>query len=241
MDLFVYFILLCVVSIPLFTIEFFGNIFEGEFGQFRFFTILTNLLCWIYYIVKLVYLLLNKNNREVVLLILPYSQYLSRKSPSTTFESILSCSSFVCTVSITLVCIVFWAMLSGLVVFISLHLFNLQIWKPHIDSVYMVFDHLIVPITKVIDYFYFTPNDMKRRSSIAWSIVYPFLYYCFTLIYGICVDNWFPYWFMNPNQLSWVMIGVWFVVLLLFYLLLDWIYLYFGKKVSDRRHRTLPL
>lgn len=73
MDSFVYYILLCVVSLPFFTVEFFGNIVKGELGQFRFFTILTNLLCWIYFIVKLVYVLLNKNNREVVnLIILSY-------------------------------------------------------------------------------------------------------------------------------------------------------------------------
>lgn len=76
------FILLCVVSIPLFTIEFVGNLFSGQVYQFRFFTILTNILCWIYFITKLIFVLISRKNQDVLFLCYLYSYVVFAKEIS---------------------------------------------------------------------------------------------------------------------------------------------------------------
>ena len=94
---------------------------------------------------------------------------------------------------------------------------------------------------KIIDYFAFSPNDLKQIPCYIWSLVYPFCYYCISLIVGLTVDNWFPYFFLNPNKLSWGMIIVYFCGLLLFYILMVWLFLFIDKKIAAKKSHTLPL
>ena len=108
------------------------------------------------------------------------------------------------------------------------------------DSVTMVFDHLITPIVKIIDYFCSSPNDIQLSFALTWSILYPLVYYIVTLVLGLTVDNWYPYWFLDPTKLSWGMIAVWFVVLLIFYLGMAFAYYYMNKAIGKTKAGRIP-
>lgn len=68
------------------------------------------------------------------------------------------------------------------------------------------------------------------------SIAFPFFYYVLSILLGLYVTGWFPYWFMNPLRTSWTMIVVWFVVLLLVFLCFDWIFITLSRKMEKRKN-----
>ena len=72
------------------------------------------------------------------------------------------------------------------------------------------------------------------------SIAFPLFYYVLSILLGLYVTGWFPYWFMNPLRTSWTMIVVWFVVLLLVFLCFDWIFITLSRKMEKRDIRSLP-
>ena len=46
-----------------------NDIVLKRFIQFRYFTVITNILCWLYFLIKTIYVLKDKNNREVFCLL----------------------------------------------------------------------------------------------------------------------------------------------------------------------------
>ena len=60
-----------------------------------------------------------KKTMHFCLLTFVYLQYLTKRTPESRIELFLSYFGFVCTVSITLVCIVFWVLLAADIVFIK--------------------------------------------------------------------------------------------------------------------------
>ena len=104
----------------------------------------------------------------------------------------------------------------------------------------MVFDHLVVPVAKVIDYLFFSPSDYSVVYGYLGCIIYPLIYYICSLVIGLTYDHWFPYWFMNPTIISWAELILWFGGLLVFYLLMTWGIIKLGDFVSHRKSELSP-
>ena len=107
-----------------------------------------------------------------------------------------------------------------------------------------MFDHLVVPVTKLIDFIFFSPLNTSNKVIYASCILYPLLYYIEATLYGIfSSSHWYPYWFLNPSK-----IGYFLVVLLFFTLLFVFVVIihYFTRVISEiKKNReskyTLPL
>ena len=67
---------------------------------------------------------------------------------------------------------------------------------------YQVFDHLISPVAKIVDFVYYSPTEFSYPWAVGMSIAYPLLYYVLFLLLGCLATGWFPYWFMDPTKLS---------------------------------------
>ena len=121
---------------------------------------------------------------------------------------------------------------------------NFQAWGWTWKAVFSVFDHLVVPITKLIDFIYFTPLNTSNKVIYTSCILYPLLYYIEATLYGIfSSSHWYPYWFLNPSKISYILIVLLFFVLLFIFVV---IIHYFTRFISDiKKNResqyTLPL
>lgn len=107
------FLVLCSLSMLSLVIELTMNVEKGHYLIFCFFTIWTNILTWIYFLLKLIHVLSQKRKRTVNSGVLgEKTSYLDSSTSRSTYESFLTILGFVATVSMTLVGVVFWALLS---------------------------------------------------------------------------------------------------------------------------------
>lgn len=107
------FLVLCALSMISLVVELTMNVETGHYQIFCFFTIWTNILTWIYFLLKLIHILSQKRKRTVISGVLgEKTSYLDSATSRSTYESFLTILGFVATVSMTLVGVVFWALLS---------------------------------------------------------------------------------------------------------------------------------
>lgn len=107
------FLVLCSLSMLSLVIELTMNVEKGHYLIFCFFTIWTNILTWIYFLLKLIHVFSQKRKRTVNSGVLgEKTSYLDSSTSRSTYESFLTILGFVATVSMTLVGVVFWALLS---------------------------------------------------------------------------------------------------------------------------------
>ena len=107
-----------------------------------------------------------------------------------------------------------------------------------------MFDHLIVPITKLIDFIYFSPLNTSNKVIYTSCILYPLLYYIEATLYGIFnSSHWYPYWFMNPAKISYLWIVICFMVLLVAFLLVIFAFTKIISVIKKKREstNTLPI
>ena len=108
-----WFYVVCILSIPMFTYEIINTFVDENYRNFQFFTVITNFLTWLYFIMKGIYVLYKvckqdkKNNspaesRSAILL-----------SPTDKMGIFLDGYSIFTTINMLLVCAVFWAMLAA--------------------------------------------------------------------------------------------------------------------------------
>ena len=108
-----WFFVVCVISIPMFTYEIIKSLVDENYRNFQFFTVITNFLTWLYFIMKGIYVLCkylktNKSkdvptqNRSDILL-----------CPTDKMGYFLDAYSIFTTINMLLVCAVFWAMLAS--------------------------------------------------------------------------------------------------------------------------------
>ena len=111
-----WFYVVCILSIPMFTYEIINTFVDENYRNFQFFTVITNFLTWLYFIMKGVYVLCKvckqdkkKNSpvdgRSAILL-----------SPTDKMGIFLDGYSIFTTINMLLVCAVFWAMLAATIV-----------------------------------------------------------------------------------------------------------------------------
>ena len=107
------FSLLCIFAMTSFTVEVVADLVSKNYSLFFFFTIWSNMLTWIYFLLKLVYVLHTRRQKNTVLMIEgKEASFLDSSKAGTRYEGFLTYLGFVTTVSMVLVGVVFWTMLS---------------------------------------------------------------------------------------------------------------------------------
>jgi len=59
--------------------------------------------------------------------------------------------------------------------------------------------HTWAPIAVAIDYLISVRGSVPKWRKALWVVVYPLVWLTFSVIRGL-MDNWWPYWFINPNS-----------------------------------------
>ncbi len=77
-----------------------------------------------------------------------------------------------------------------------------HLWNPHgLEMVGDELTHLIVPLLFLLYWLIFAPKDkLKWKDSFPW-LIYPFVYFSWTLIFG-ALSGFYPYYFINVNELG---------------------------------------
>ena len=96
-----------------FTVEVVADLVSKNYSLFSFFTIWSNMLTWVYFLLKLVYVLHTRRQKNTVLMVEgKEASFLDSSKARTRYEGFLTYLGFVTTVSMVLVGVVFWTMLS---------------------------------------------------------------------------------------------------------------------------------
>src|SRR5210317_1103044 len=59
--------------------------------------------------------------------------------------------------------------------------------------------HTWAPIAVAIDYLISVRGSVPKWRKALWVVVYPLVWLTFSVVRGL-MDNWWPYWFINPNS-----------------------------------------
>ena len=73
--------------------------------------------------------------------------------------------------------------------------------------------HYVMPVAFVLDWLMFTPKGHLRWiDAIRW-LAFPLIYVMWTVLHGF-TSGWWPYWFVNVEQLGWGKTGFWAAAML---------------------------
>jgi len=73
--------------------------------------------------------------------------------------------------------------------------------------------HALSTILALVNYFVFEKKGNYSKKHIGVAMIFPAVYWGVFVSIGGFID-WFPYFFMNPTQIGWPMVLVWFAILL---------------------------
>jgi len=85
----------------------------------------------------------------------------------------------------------------------------------------------------IINYFAFEEKGHYKPKHIIVSMIFPAVYWVVFVSIGGRI-NWFPYFFMNPNSVGWVMVFVWLGILLGTFALLAFLLILYDRKNGTR-------
>lgn len=120
----------------------------------------------------------------------------------------------------------------AVVYFVLRHLTNLQGW----DLVADILLHYVMPVLFVIDWLFFVPKGtLKLKDTPAW-LAYPIVYLVWTFIHG-AASGFYPYPFLNNNELGMARVLLNEVGLLVMFLALGFI-LVTGGRLLDMHLRS---
>ncbi len=96
--------------------------------------------------------------------------------------------------------------------------------------------HLITPILYAIYFLSTRPVRKVTVGGIQSSILLPYLYIAFIYTrHLITGDQWFPYFFLDVNRIGWGGALGWIIALTVVFVLTGFIFIYLGKKRSERK------
>ena len=123
MNRILWFYVVWVCSVPMFTYEIIKSIMDGNYRNFQFFTVITNFLTWLYFILKGVYILYKvcKQDKKKNSPVENQSDFLL--CPTDKMGIFLDGYSIFTTINMFMVCLVFWLMLA--IGFVGVFLFPL--------------------------------------------------------------------------------------------------------------------
>ena len=89
--------------------------------------------------------------------------------------------------------------------------------------------HALSTLLAIINYFVFEEKGYYSPKHILISMVFPFVYWVIFVSIGGRI-NWYPYFFMDPTSVGWVMVFVWLGILLGTFALLAFLLMLFDRK-----------
>ena len=107
-----WFFVVCVLSIPMFTFEIIKSILDGNYRNFQFFTVITNFLTWLYFIIKGIYVLCKSCKSEKKKQVAEQNRSDVLLYPTNKMDYFLDGYSIFTTINMFMVCLVFWLMLA---------------------------------------------------------------------------------------------------------------------------------
>jgi hypothetical protein len=113
---------------------------------------------------------------------------------------------------------------SAVVFFILRHLTNLQ----GLDFLADLLLHYILPALFVMDWLFLTPKETLKFGHVAWWLVFPVIYLGWTFIHG-AASGFFPYPFLNTNELGLLRVLINEGLLLVVFLILGFVLVTGGK------------
>ena len=108
-----WFYVVCILSIPMFTYEIINTFVDENYRNFQFFTVITNFLTWLYFIMKGIYVLYKYCKQDKKKNNLGDDQSAILLCPTDKMGIFLDGYSIFTTINMLLVCAVFWAMLAA--------------------------------------------------------------------------------------------------------------------------------
>jgi len=76
--------------------------------------------------------------------------------------------------------------------------------------------HVLAMVLALVNYFVFEDKGFLTRRHVLVGMVFPGVYWAVFVVIGERID-FFPYFFMNPNDVGWPMVFLWFWILLSFF------------------------
>jgi hypothetical protein len=111
------------------------------------------------------------------------------------------------------------------IVGITYNLILRSIWSP--EGLQKITDELLhtsTPLLFVVYWLVFIPkHDLRWSDAFPW-LIYPLVYSAYTLIHGV-ISNWYPYPFIDPNNVGWTSVGVNSIFVLIAFLVVSWIFI----------------
>jgi len=89
--------------------------------------------------------------------------------------------------------------------------------------------HVLVTVLALVNYFVFEGKGFLSFRHVLVGMVFPVVYWVVFVTIGERI-NFFPYFFMNPSAVGWVMVFVWFFILLGFFAGLGGLLLLYDRR-----------
>jgi len=88
--------------------------------------------------------------------------------------------------------------------------------------------HLLSMLLALFNYFFFEKKGTFTYKHILAGMAFPFLYWLVFVSIGGIID-YFPYFFMNPTEIGWIMTFVWFAIILIVVTVLGFLLVLFDR------------
>ena len=92
--------------------------------------------------------------------------------------------------------------------------------------------HLLGPILVVLDFLLFNPSNNLKWHSILYSLILPYLYVLVTLFIGLFTNS-YPYFFLDVNEIGYLGVFRWVLILTAGFLVLSAILVLYNKKIKQ--------
>jgi len=93
--------------------------------------------------------------------------------------------------------------------------------------------HVLATVLALVNYFAFENKGLLNYKHILVSMIFPGIYWVVFLAIGNRID-FFPYFFMNPNEIGWPMVFLWFGMLLFFFAGLGFLLVLYDRRRGER-------
>jgi len=92
--------------------------------------------------------------------------------------------------------------------------------------------HVLAMVLPLVNYFAFEYKGFLNRRHVLAGMIFPGLYWGIFVAIGERI-NFFPYFFMNPNDVGWAMVFLWFGVLLIVFAGLGFLLVMYDRAVKS--------
>lgn len=92
--------------------------------------------------------------------------------------------------------------------------------------------HTVIPLLFVVYWYVFvSKNELTWKDSLVW-LIYPLVYSVYTLVHGVIAD-WYPYPFINPDNIGWSSVAINSVIVLITFLVVSLGFIGLGRMKRE--------